>query len=102
MGYSCDNTHPEGVAAFIVMTQPETGDTNALCAPCLLEWSYAMLAESPAGIELLETKMREMAAEAKAAEAKPKRGGRKPAAGVAEAGEDTGAIVPAADTPDTA
>lgn len=99
-GYTCDNTH--GEAAFIVMTQPETGDTNALCAPCLMEWAYGMLAGSEIGIELLKNKMIEIAAEAKEAEAKPKRGGRKPAAEVVSPGEDTGAIVPAADTPDTA
>jgi hypothetical protein len=66
-----------------------------------MEWSYGMLAGSEIGIELLKTKMIELAAEAKEAEAKPKRGGRKPAAAAAGAGEDTGTEAPATDTPDT-
>lgn len=99
MAYMCDNAHPEPAPAFIVMTQPETGDTDALCPPCLLEWSYAMLAQSEPGIELLKSKMLEIAADAKAQESKPKRSGRKPAAVGAEQGEDTGADAAATDTP---
>lgn len=101
MGFACDNTHAEGTAAFIVMTQPETGDTDALCAPCLMEWAYAMLAGSEMGIELLKSKMLEIAAEAKAAEDKPKRGRAKPAAGTEATGEATEAIAEATDTPES-
>lgn len=99
MAWNCDNTHPEPTGAFIVMTQPETGDTDALCALCLMEWAYAMLAGSEQGIELLKSKMLEIAADAKAQESKPKRSGRKPAAVGAEQGEDTGADAAATDTP---
>jgi len=101
MGFACDNTHAEGTAAFIVMTQPETGDTDALCAPCLMEWAYAMLAGSEMGIELLKSKMLEIAAEAKAAEAKPARRGRRAVPEADGAGEDTAAIAAATDTPES-
>ena len=100
MGFNCDNVHGGVTAAFIVMTQTETGDTDALCAPCLMEWAYAMLAQSEPGIELLKGKMLEIAAEAKAEESKPKRGGRRPAGGVEATGEATEAIAEATDTPD--
>lgn len=101
MGYSCDTTHPEPVPAFVVMTTPETGDTTALCAPCLMEWAYAMLAGSEIGIELLTTKMQQMAAEAKAAEAKPAKRGRRAVPEAEVTGEDTEAIAEATDTPAT-
>lgn len=100
MGFACDNAHAEGTAAFIVMTQPETGDTDALCAPCLMEWAYAMLAGSDMGTDLLKGKMLKIAAEAKAAEAKPKRGRGKPSAEAEGTGEATEAIAEATDTPD--
>lgn len=100
MAYTCDNVHAETTLAFIVMSQPETGDTDALCAPCLMEWAYAMLAGSEMGIELLKSKMLEIAAEAKAAEAKPARRGRRGADATEETGEATEAIAEATDTPD--
>lgn len=100
MAYTCDNPHPEPVAAFTVMSMPETGDTTALCAPCLLDWAYALLAGTEAGTELIKARMIEIAAEAKAAETKPKRGGRRPAAEAEATGEDTEAIAEATDTPD--
>lgn len=42
--FVCDNA--DGTLAFMVMTQPATGDVTALCGPCLLEWAEAMLDES--------------------------------------------------------
>lgn len=98
-GYACDNAH--GVPAFIVMTQPETGDTNALCADCLMEWAYAMLAGSEIGIELLKAKMIELAAEAKTAEAKAKGRGRRAVPEARGTGEATEATAEATDTPAT-
>lgn len=99
MAYICDNTHPEPTPAFVVMTAPETGDTNALCPFCLMEWAYGILVQSEPGLELIKGKMLEIAAEAKAEESKTRRGGRKAAGPAAEAGEDTGAIAAATDTP---
>jgi len=77
MAYTCDNPHPEPVTAFAVMSMPETGDTTALCAPCLLEWAYALLAGTEQGTELIKARMIEIAAEAKAEGSKPKRGARR-------------------------
>lgn len=100
MGFNCDNVHDEVTSAFIVMTQPETGDTDALCAPCLLEFAFGMLVQSEQGIDLIKGKMLEIAAEAKAEESKPKRGGRRPAGVIEATGEATEAIAEATDTPD--
>jgi len=101
MAYTCDNPHGQPVAAFTVMSMPETGDTTVLCAACLLDWAYALLAGTEAGTELIKARMIEIAAEAKAAEAKPKRSGRKSAGGTEGTGEATEAIAEATDTPDT-
>jgi len=100
MAYTCDNEHEQPQLAFVVTTVQDTGDTVALCPMCLMEWCYAFLAQSEPGVELLKSKMIEIAAEAKAAEAKPKRGGRKPTAPTEETGEDTETIAEATDTPD--
>jgi hypothetical protein len=101
MAYTCDNPHPEPTPAFTVMSMPETGDTNALCVPCLLDWAYAMLAGTEAGTELLKSKMLEIAAEAKAAEAKASKRGRRAVPEAAAPGEATEAIAAATDTPET-
>lgn len=101
MAFTCDNTHTYPEPAFTVMTMPETGDTVALCAGCLMEWAYALLAGTDAGTELLKSKMLEIAAEAKAAEAKPARRGRKAVPEADGAGEDTEAIAAATDTPES-
>jgi hypothetical protein len=102
MAYTCDNPHDQPAAAFTVMSMPETGDTTALCAPCLLDWAYALLAGTEAGTDLIKERMLEIAAEAKVTETKSKRSGRKPADQVAEQGKATGAIPPATDTADPA
>ena len=38
---TCDNA--DATLAFVVMTQPENGETTALCGPCLLEWAEQLL-----------------------------------------------------------
>lgn len=102
MAYTCDNPHPEGVPAFAVMSMPETGDTTALCAPCLLEWAYALLAGTEQGTELIKARMIEIAAEAKAGGPAAKRGARRAPAPDGDQGKDTGAGAPATDTPNPA
>jgi len=101
MAFTCDNPHDQPVIAFTVMTMPETGDTTALCAPCLLDWAYALLAGTEAGTELIKARMTEIAAEAAEAGTKPRRGTRKGQDKAADLGKDTGDGSPAADTPQT-
>lgn len=101
MAYNCDNAHDKPELAFVVTTVQDTGDTIALCPTCLMEWCYAFLAQSEPGVELLKSKMIEIAAEAKAAEAKPARRGRKAVPEADGAGEDTEAIAEATDTPES-
>lgn len=101
MAYTCDNPHAESVLAFAVMSMPETGDTTALCAPCLLDWAYALLAGTEQGTELIKARMIEIAAQAQAETPKAKRGARRAPVGGENPGKDTDATAPATSTPDT-
>lgn len=85
--FTCDNG--DGTLAFVVMTAPETGDTNALCAECLLEWCYGVLVGSERGTELLRDRMLEMAAQAKAAAPAKAGQGRAPAKTADQTVKDT-------------
>lgn len=95
--YMCDSG--DGTVAVIVMTQPETGDTTALCAPCSVEVMYGMIAQTEVGQDLLKAKMAELLESAQAEGKAPRPRGRRAAPAAGEAKDTSAGTAEATDTP---
>lgn len=87
---TCDNG--DGTLAFLVMTQPESGDVTALCGPCLGEWAEQLLIAADLMTGIVEKHIAQTMAEAEAAAPKPKRARKGSAASPADPPQDTEVI----------
>jgi len=87
--WNCDNG--DGTPAFLVMTQPESGDVTALCGPCLGEWAEQLLIAADLMTGIVEKHIAQTMAAAEAATEKPKRARKGAAATPADPPQDTAA-----------